>query len=242
MKSTIVATALLGLSMTTADAGFVGTLAFRPTGCEASGRCKLVYDFGYIDPNGVGWQAKAGLETDGASIPGWAQPIIGGAWDKEFIRAAVIHDWYCDRTVRTRSQTHRMFYNALIESKVDGLKALAMYYAVVVGSHMWVDLMEGQPCAGVKNCIQSVGGGLSIPNAVVKKNDDGKLVAYRSPRFDDPKIRKDIEDVQGLIASGAVKSPDEVDALAQTRHLDDFFLTHGDTVIYQGPSSQYPDR
>ncbi len=81
--------------------------------------------------------------TDGASIPGWAQPIIGGAWETEFIRAAVIHDWYCIRTVRKRSETHRMFYDALIESKVDRRKALIMYYAVVVGSHMWIDLIEG---------------------------------------------------------------------------------------------------
>ena len=81
----------------------------------------------------TGWQASAGLITDGASIPRWAQPFVGGAWDKQFIRAAVIHDWYCIRTVRARRATHRMFYDALIESNVSRANALTMYYAVLVG-------------------------------------------------------------------------------------------------------------
>jgi hypothetical protein len=135
---------LLTLSLTSpALAEFVGTLSFKPIDCKATGQCELAYDFGYIDPNRVGWQAKAGLKTDGASIPPWAQPIIGGPWEEQFIRAAVIHDWYCIRTVRTRRATHQMFYSALIEGGVSRPKALTMYYAVTVGSHMWVKLMEG---------------------------------------------------------------------------------------------------
>jgi len=123
-----------------ARAEFIGKLEFKPAGCKSAGQCELVFDFGYIEPGGYGWQAKAGLKTDGASIPSWAQPIIGGAWDAEYIRAAVIHDHYCIRTVRPRTATHRMFYNALIESGVDRPKALVMYYAVMVGSHMWINL------------------------------------------------------------------------------------------------------
>src|SRR4051812_4735522 len=95
-------------SLRPAYSEFVGELEFKPAGCQAAGQCELVYDFGYIGPSRLGWQAKAGLVTDGASIPSWAQFIIGGAWEKEFIKAAVIHDWYCIRTVRTRRATHRM--------------------------------------------------------------------------------------------------------------------------------------
>jgi hypothetical protein len=77
-----------------ANAEFVGELKFTPAGCEAKEDCKLVYDFGYIDPKGIGWLTIAGDETDGASIPKWAQPFIGKPFEKAFIKAAVIHDHY----------------------------------------------------------------------------------------------------------------------------------------------------
>ncbi|MGO8098547.1 DUF1353 domain-containing protein [Rhizobium leguminosarum] len=225
-----------------ARADFVGALDFMPAGCEKSGQCELVYDFSYIDPKGVGWQASAGLKTDGASIPRWAQPFIGGAWDKQFIQAAVIHDWYCIRTVRARRATHRMFYDALVESGVNRAKALTMYYAVLVGSHMWIDLMEGRPCAGVQNCVQNVGGSTPIPGAVIKRNESGDLVAYRKPRFADPEISQDITAASSIIEGGSIDNPDDVEALARARHPNDFFLINGDAVSYQGPSSKYPDR
>ncbi|TBC25596.1 DUF1353 domain-containing protein (plasmid) [Rhizobium ruizarguesonis] len=225
-----------------ARADFVGTLKFKPAGCEQSGKCELVYDFSYIDPKGIGWQASAGLKTDGASIPAWAQPFIGGAWDKQFIRAAVIHDWYCIRTVRARRATHRMFYDALVESGVNRAKALTMYYAVLVGSHMWIDLMEGRPCAGLDRCVQSEGETVSIPGAVIKMNESGDLVAYRKPQFDDPAIANDITAASAIIEGGSVDNPDDVEALARERHPSDFFLNSADAVFYQGPSSKYPDR
>lgn len=225
-----------------ARADFGGTLEFKPAGCEKIGECVLVYDFSYIDPKGVGWQASAGLKTDGASIPRWAQPFVGGAWDKQFIRAAVIHDWYCIRTVRARRATHRMFYDALVESGVNRAKALTMYYAVLVGSHMWIDLMEGRPCAGLERCVQNVGEPMSIPGAVIKKNESGDLVAYRKPRFEDPAIAKDITAASSIIEGGSIDNPDDVEALARARHPSDFFLNNGDAISYQGPSSLYPDR
>jgi hypothetical protein len=223
-------------------AEFVGTLSFTPADCKASGQCELVYDFGYIDPDRVGWQAKAGLKSDGASIPSWAQPIIGGPWEEQFIRAAVIHDWYCIRTVRTRRATHRMFYNALIEGGVSRPKALTMYYAVTVGSHMWVKLMEGQKCSGLANCIQNTTASTQIPGATIRTSPEGELQAYRPPRFERPDIAKDIAEASAIIEGGAIDSPAAVEAMALSRHPNDFFLRNGDAVIYQGPSSKYPDR
>ena len=233
--------ALTGFAVTgPAKAEFIGQVAFSPTGCQAVGQCKLVHDFGYVDPNKIGWQAKAGLMTDGASIPSWAQPFIGGPWEKEFIRAAVLHDYYCIRTVRDRTQTHRMFYNALLESGVGAPKASIMYYAVLVGSHMWTKPMEGKRCAGVPNCIQNVGAGIpNVPNARIFKNDAGEMVIYRAPRFEQPGILQDIEDANKIIEGNAAISPEAVEALALQRHPDDFFLVHGDTVIYEGPTSKF---
>jgi hypothetical protein len=225
-----------------ARAEFVGTLEFKPSGCSSAGQCELVYDFGYIDPKGIGWQAKAGLETDGASIPPWAQPIIGDAWEKQFIKAAVIHDHYCVRTVRSRSATHRMFYDALIESGVNRAKALVMYYAVIVGSHMWIDLMEGRPCTGIGNCIQDTNAPQQIPGAAIRKNDANTLQAYRPPRFMQPEVARDILEARVIIEAGSISNPDDVEKLALHRNPDDFFLKHGDSVSYQGPSSTLPDH
>lgn len=241
MKRTVAAaTILLFASAHSARAEFVGKLEFKPADCKSAGQCELTYDFGYIDPGGIGWQAKAGLKTDGASIPSWAQPIVGGAWDAEYIRAAVIHDHYCERTVRPRTATHRMFYNALIESGVAQAKALVMYYAVMVGSHMWIGLMEGQPCAGMSNCVRRAPAETVIPGATIRVNLAGELQAYRPPRFDDPAVTQDIREAQKIIEAGSVRAPDEVEQLAKRRNPSDFFLTHGDTVRYEGPTSRMP--
>jgi hypothetical protein len=231
---------LVFASALSARAEFVGKLEFKPADCKSAGQCELVYDFGYIEPGGYGWQAKAGLKTDGASIPSWAQSIIGGAWDAEYIRAAVIHDHYCIRTVRARTATHRMFYNALIESGVDRAKALVMYYAVMVGSHIWINLMEGQPCSGVSNCVRARPTETVIPNSTIRPNQNDELQAYRAPRFDDPAVMQDIREAQKIIEAGSVKAPDEVEQLAKRRNPSDFFLTHGDSVRYHGPSSKLP--
>jgi len=240
MRKMLLIAGLIGLSMMKpAKAAFIGELVFSPPDCQASGKCRLEKDFGYVDPDKIGWEAKAGLMTDGASIPSWAQPIIGTPWDKRFIKAAVLHDHYCIRTVRERTRTHRMFYNALVESGVDRIKASIMYYAVLVGSHMWTKPMKGDTCAGVANCIQVVGGGMPIvPNASVKKNEIGETLIYRAPRFEDPKIRQDIDEARSLIETSEVMTPEAIEALALKRHPGDFFLRHGDTVIYQGSTTK----
>lgn len=239
MRSSIVIAIMLAAQPVSAE--FLGRLEFKPTGCQQAGLCELVYDFAYRSPDGTGWQANAGLKTDGASIPAWAQRIIGGPWEADFIRAAVIHDWYCIRTVRTRAETHRMFYDALIESGVGQIKALTMYYAVLVGSHMWIDLMEGRPCnPKVGNCIQNTGGG-QIPDATIRKNAAGVLQAYRAPRFERPEIAKDIS-AATIIAGGSVMTPNAIEEMAKTRHPKDLFLHNGSSIEYEGASTKYPDR
>lgn len=238
----LIAVFLAAVFATNARAEFVGKLAFIPNECKSSGECTLAFDFGYIDPRGVGWQAKAGLKTDGASIPSWAQPIIGGPWEQQFLRAAVIHDHYCIRTVRTRSSTHRMFYDALIESGVNQLKALTMYYAVMVGSHMWIDLMEGRKCSGLNNCVQNINVAQTIPDSTIRKNEANQLQAYRPARFEDPAVSKDISEARTIIEGGSINSPEEVEQLVKNRNPNDFFLTHGNSISYQGPTSKLPDR
>jgi hypothetical protein len=242
MKNFLSLIVIFGQLYSPAQAQFVGQLTLAPQGCQASGYCRLIHDFGYYDPRGIGWQAQAGLQTDGASIPTLAQPFIGSPWDEEFVRAAVLHDHYCIRTVRARTQTHRMFYDALVESGVSRAKAGVMYYAVLIGSHMWINLTEGQPCSGMDACIRNIGGRISVPGTVVRSNNEGQRQAYRPPRFQDPAFQSEIAAAGAIILSGTYDNGVAIEALARQRNPTDFFLNNGDSIAYEDNPSMGPAR
>ncbi len=117
----------------------------------------LEADFGYVDQSGVGWQTNKGEPTDGASIPPLLQPFVGSPWEDGYIRAAVIHDWYCDHHVRAWRDTHRVFYNALLAGGLDKTKAKLMFYAVYAFGPSWGYTIPGHKCSETDNCIQTVG-------------------------------------------------------------------------------------
>ena len=78
---------------------FLGELNLIPKGCESSKQpapqceqkqsCRLGNDFGYFD-GALTWQADKGNCTDGASIPIWAQPLVGEPFRKEYVPAAML--------------------------------------------------------------------------------------------------------------------------------------------------------
>lgn len=239
-KLALAAVAMMGLA-TPASADFVGTLAFTPTGCEQAGLCTLVYDFGFIDSKGVGWQASAGDKTDGASIPAWAQPFVGAPFDKDFIKSAVIHDHYCDRHVRTWRDTHRVLYEGLIAGGTPSVTAKIMYYAVLIGGPKWIGLIKGEPCQVGKICTKAVGAGTDIPKTTVITNDAGDLVAARPAQFDRPDMKTELADVQKYLEEkGEAVTLDDLMARAKERNPDDMFFKLGDSIPYEGPLSKYP--
>ncbi len=77
--------------------------------------------------------AEAGLITDQASIPGWAQSIIHKEADSA--RASIIHDNQYERKEPgwTRKECDRLLYAGLGATGMGWLKAKAMYLAVRVG-------------------------------------------------------------------------------------------------------------
>ncbi|WP_333605307.1 DUF1353 domain-containing protein [Novosphingobium sp.] len=207
-----------------AHAQFVGDLELAPTNCQNSGICTLVKDFGFIDPRGVGWQAQAGLKTDGASIPGWAQPLVGGRFDEAFIKAAVIHDHYCIRHVRSFLDTHRVFYDALIASGVDPVKANTMYYAVLVGGPKWITVISGQPCRIGSNCVQYFGGQLNLPGAKIVNGEGGDRFAWRDAIYSRQDVQDEIREGARLIEQRGLRDPSEALLLARQRRPSDVFL------------------
>lgn len=130
-----------------ARSGFIGELDFRATDVDGQVRFELRNDFGYIDSIGTRWQAKKGLLTDGASIPSGFWPIIGHPYQGLYLRAAVIHDYYCIPKNRYRKweNVHRVFYDGMLNNGVGRAKALAMYFAVWRFGPRW-NVSEIKPC------------------------------------------------------------------------------------------------
>ncbi|WP_445487854.1 DUF1353 domain-containing protein [Rhodopseudomonas sp. RCAM05734] len=135
---------------------FIGELQLSPNPADPSGNTKLLAaDLLYVDGNAQVWKAGAGDVTDGASIPGLFQPIIGGPWEKAYLPAAVMHDHYTNNAhmVRTWQSTARMFFSAMVVGNVEIIRAKLMYYAVYVFGPHWDKLAPGVPCG--TNCIFS---------------------------------------------------------------------------------------
>jgi Protein of unknown function (DUF1353) len=216
-----------------AHASFVGELKFVPSGCEAVKACTLKSDFGYIDPDKIGWQAKAGDKTDGASIPLWAQKFVGGQFKKEFIKAAVIHDHYCDRHVRPWRQTHRVFYSALVESGVNKLKAKLMYGAVVIGGPKWTEaeIKPGKPCSLGSICVFSMPLQNLPKDGSLTSGENGSLYITRAARFERPEFQKDFGQLAAFIgAGGDGPALEDIDARANELMAEDFFFQNGSSI------------
>lgn len=112
----------------------------------------------FIDSAGVEWIAPRGTLTDGASVPRLALWITDGRYDSQFLKAAVIHDAYCqaDNSERCPGQyqsrpwkaVHRMFYEACLAGGTDPARARIMFAAVWLGGPRWNDpehILDGVP-------------------------------------------------------------------------------------------------
>ena len=205
--------ALSLLPASAARAEFVGALEFTPVGCESAGQCKLAFDFGYVDTKGIGWQANAGDDTDGATIPQWAKPLVGASFDKSFVKAAAIHDHYVINHVRTWQQTHLMFYDALVDSGVPAHKAQIMYFAVLAGGPRWVELIEGIACPVGMMCISSERI-MQEPNVRKMKDEAGAFIV-RGESYDTPEFKMKMDAAHMFMAAkGDRVTADDLSGLA----------------------------
>lgn len=205
------------------QSGFVGKLVLEPPNCQTSGQCTLGEDFGYIDPRGVGWQAQKGNVTDGASIPVWAQPFVGVPFEPAYIRAAIIHDHYCDRNVRTWQETHRVFFDALLSSGVDRALAEILYGAVYLGGSRWRDTIPGIGCPVGKICVANVN--RPAPKGTqVRATDEGGLVIFRPVRYGTPDFESQFAQLKAIIeAQPGTMTPEAISEEANKLFADVLF-------------------
>jgi hypothetical protein len=199
-------------------AEFSGDFELAPVGCEATGKCTLTYKLLYKDPKGMEWEAAAKNVTDGASIPKWAQPFIGKPFDSSYIKAAVIHDHYCDRHVRSWRETHLAFYNAMKDLGVSPVKRKLMYFAVYLRGPKWVDLIEGKSC----------GTGVTCTNTV---DDSVKTLLKRGDSYANKSFVGELEAVEReLVERGGDISLEELENMAKKMSPDDFYYKNGSVV------------
>lgn len=219
------------VSATSAMADFQGQLELLPAGCESTGQCTLGADFGFIGADGYGWQASKGLITDGASIPPWAKKIVGQPFEKAFVRAAVIHDHYCNRKVRPWRQTHKVFYEGLLSAGVSKSKAGIMYFAVLVGGPKWVKLIKGKPCPVGMGCINSFQIGSSVSDGAFGVDESGVLLMTREQSFGSAQFENTLEEkTPELEALGDNLSAETVEKMANESMKGDFYFQNGDEV------------
>jgi hypothetical protein len=219
-----------------AHAGFVGTLEFTPAGCESARKCKLAYDFGYVDSKGIGWQANAGDDTDGATIPEWAQPLVGASFDRSFVKAAAIHDHYVVNHVRTWQQTHLMFYDALIDSGVPATKAQIMYFAVLAGGPRWIGVVEGTACPVGMMCISSERM-MQDPSVHMMKDSAGAFLV-RGETYDTAEFKMKMDAAHGFMAAkGDEVTVDDLAGLADLLEPAGMFSSSADMAVMPPPAA-----
>lgn len=214
----LIAALIVALLSSAANAQFAGTLELVPKGCEELGQCKLKSAFRFTDSSKIVWEAREDLPTDGASIPGIFQPFVGSPFDPAFVKAAVIHDHYCDRHVRPWRQTHKVFYEGLLASGVSRSKAKSMYFAVFLGGPKWITLEPGKNCG--LNCVNNF------------KSTSGVAGIYsRRADYSASDVAPAVQSVGKLLELNPdVLSLEELERMAEKICPKDFFYKNGDKL------------
>ena len=91
----------------------------------------------FIDPDGQSWEAPAGIEVNGASIPRALWSLVGSPFSGNYLRASVVHDHYCVTMERNWRDTHLAFYYGC---RADGLSktyANLLYMGVMRFGPRW---------------------------------------------------------------------------------------------------------
>jgi len=158
---------------------FVGSLKGEFISASPRPKFRLSHEFRFDDPNGLVWSVPPEQEVDGASIPQAFWSFIGGPFEGEYIKASVIHDYYCDTKTRTEHDTHRSFYYGMRAAGVEKWKAKFMYWAVDTFGPSWVITER------VSQQLQcrSINGQMSCSQTPVVST---KLVSFPSVDLGDP--------------------------------------------------------
>jgi secreted trypsin-like serine protease len=194
-----------------------GQVRLYPAGCKQNRNCRLAEPIRFQQTRDVAWESDAwpgpsgpqSGTTDGASIPGWAQPFVGGPWDESYLKAAILHDHYCykENNVRSWQDTHRMFYDAMIASGVPAAKANIMYFAVRTFGPRWAypNKIPFEYCG--KGCIKQA---RTVTAAVADHQ-------WIGPRYDHLDVGKTLKEIEAAVNSNPNLTIEELGRMADDR-------------------------
>lgn len=147
---------------------------------------ELLQPLAFIDPAETRWAVPAGAVVDGASIPRFLWPVVGGPFEGNYRDASIIHDWFCDKRTRTWQATHRVFFEAMLASAVSFVKAKIMYAAVYWGGPRWDVRVSHNTNLPVDPGFESIAEKIVVP---IDNLADGLDEQEKITRFKDLKAR-----------------------------------------------------
>lgn len=122
---------------------FLGDVMLKEIPRE-SRKMVVLFDFAYLDNNGLLWPCFRGDVIDGASIPRAFWTIFGSPYTGAYRRSAAPHDTAYMYQLRTRPQADRMLYEAARCDRTSATMAWTMLRAVRnFGQGPWDDLDQG---------------------------------------------------------------------------------------------------
>ncbi len=156
---------------------FSGVLRLQPLGDGV--HMIVLNNYAYVDGYKRTLDAAPGFSTDGASIPRALWTLVGSPFTGKYIGAAVIHDVGCVSHKYTWQETHRMFYEAMLDSGVDQNYAKILYYGVRVGGPKWQKkTIQASELDHVRNEVEAHGGRLEIEHDPTSSASHSKLNDY----------------------------------------------------------------
>ena len=172
----------------------------------------------FYDPQELAWDVPKGAIVDGASIPQIFWSIIGGPFDQGYRDASIIHDWYCDKRLRTWQATHRVFYDAMIVSGVSPAKAKTMYFAVWWRGPRWEERVTHNTNLGFDFGGGHAGSNGDFSAAVDFSGDEPEITQESVPSpaedLDDKALEHTAQEFEALVSQSDI-SLEQIEQLAE---------------------------
>lgn len=123
----------------------------------------LLRPFSYTDSKGQLWKVPEAYLSNGATIPRELWNIVGPPMSSRYVRAAVIHDYFCETQDRPWEEVHNMFLEAAVASGTDLSEAKLLYAGIVAFGPRWevrnADAGKPKPLPIVKAQVTPGGSG-----------------------------------------------------------------------------------
>ena len=171
----------------------------------------------FYDPQELAWDVPKGAIVDGASIPRIFWSIMGGPFDAGYRDASIIHDWYCDKRLRTWQATHRVFYDAMIVSGVSPAKAKTMYFAVWWRGPRWEERVTHNTNLGFDDRLGSGGSDGDFAAADFSEGEPEVIqesVPSPAEDLDDTALKQTAEEFEALVSQSDI-SLEQIEQLAE---------------------------